>query len=78
MSQVYTVEQLKQLLDKMVEIGVVSMWKGEIRQFINLVELRELKLLPPRDSKGHFMKVVTNEDLLEAIKRSNLKEEGEK
>ena len=55
----YTLEQLNQLADYMFSIGVMGFYKDEIRKFLNLIKIGELKLLPPRDEKGKFIKVTT-------------------
>lgn len=67
MSQSYTTEQLRQLAEHLYSKQILIYCRDEINKFINCIELREIKLLPPRDDKGHFIKVITNEDIFEAI-----------
>ena len=74
MSKVYTLEQLEQLHKFALDHSLYTDSFNTTRDFLDMIKLRELKLMPPRDENGRFIKSITNEDIYEAIINPSLKE----
>ncbi len=67
MSKGYTLEQLKRFKEYCVEKNLISLGY-ETQKFLDLIYIRSLRLPQKRNEKGEFIKEITNEDILEAIK----------
>ena len=67
MSKTYTIEQLEQLLTYINNKGMVNFYHEEIQKFLDIVKVRQIKLLPPRDENGRFIKPITNEDIYKKL-----------